>query len=72
MGTWGLTYVVRRRFWSRLLTTPFFRDHSPLVAQKPAFLGDSPRVNFSLQVALDSLKVHKTSTPDPLALETKK
>lgn len=67
MGTWGLTYVLRRRFWSRLLTTP-----SGTTAQKPAFLGDSPRVNFSLQVALDSLKVHKTSTPDPLALETRK
>lgn len=48
--------------------TPFFRDHSP----EASLLGSSPWVNSSLQVALDSLEADKTSTPDPLALETGK
>lgn len=61
LGFWGFTCAGRGAlFWPGLLMGPFcWALHPEASLSQAAF---SPWVNFSLKVALDPLKVHKTPT----------
>lgn len=62
---WGTDNTREEMGFKEDLTYVGSKEEVLVQAQKPAFLGGSPWVNLSLQVALDSLKVLKTSTLVP-------